>query len=43
MSLSHHQRHQLHRIETGLLRGDPQLASMLGTFGLLFADQAMPS
>ena len=24
MSLSHHQQHQLHRIETGLLRADPQ-------------------
>lgn len=33
MSLSQHQRHQLHRIETGLLRGDRQLTSMLGIFG----------
>jgi hypothetical protein len=43
MSLSHHQQHQLHRIETGLLRADPQLAAMLGIFGKLSAGQAMPS
>ena len=43
MSLSHHQQHQLHRIETGLLRGEPQLAAMVGIFGLLFAGQAMPA
>jgi len=43
MSLSHHQQHQLHRIETGLLRADPQLAEMLGIFGNLSAGQAMPS
>jgi Protein of unknown function (DUF3040) len=43
MSLSYHQRHQLHRIETGLLRADPQLAEMLGIFGKLSAGQAMPS
>ena len=43
MSLSHHQQHQLHRIETGLLRADPQLAEMLGIFGKLSAGQAMPS
>ena len=43
MSLSHHQQHQLHRIETGLLRADPQLAAMLGIFGKLFAGQAMPA
>ncbi len=40
MSLSHH---QLHRIETGLLRADPQLAAMLGIFGKLSAGRAMPS
>src|SRR5216684_8770025 len=43
MSLSHHQQHQLYRIETGLLRADPQLAAMLGIFGKLTASQAMPS
>jgi hypothetical protein len=30
MSLSRRQQHQLHRIETGLLRSDPQLTVMLG-------------
>src|SRR6476659_8146611 len=43
MSLSHHQQRQLHRIETGLLRADPQLAEMLGIFGKLSAGQAMPA
>ena len=43
MSPSHHQQSQLHRIETGLLRADPQLAVMLGIFGKLSAGQAMPS
>ena len=43
MSLSHHQQRQLHRIEAGLLRADPQLAAMLGIFGKLSAGQAMPS
>jgi hypothetical protein len=43
MSLSHHQQHQLHRIEAGLLRSDPQLAAMLGIFGKLSAGQAMPA
>jgi hypothetical protein len=43
MSLSHYQQHQLHRIETGLLRSDPQLGAMLGIFGNLSAGQAMPS
>ena len=42
MSLNHHQQRQLHRIETGLLRADPQLAAMLGIFGKLSAGQAMP-
>jgi hypothetical protein len=41
MSLSHHQQHQLHRIETGLLRSDPQLTAMLGISGELSAGQAM--
>jgi Protein of unknown function (DUF3040) len=43
MSLSHHQQRQLHRIESGLLRADPQLAAMLGIFGKISAGQAMPS
>ena len=43
MSLSHHQQRQLHRIETGLLRADPQLAAMLGIFGQISAGQAMPA
>ena len=43
MSLSHHQQRQLHRIESGLLQADPQLAAMLGIFGKLSAGQAMPS
>ena len=43
MSLSHHQQRQLYRIESGLLRADPQLAAMLGIFGKLSASQAMPS
>jgi hypothetical protein len=42
MSLNHRQRHQLHRIETRLLRSDPQLAAMLGVFGRLSAGQRMP-
>jgi len=43
MSLSHRQQHQLHRIETGLLRSDPQLTAMLGVFGRLSADEVMPA
>jgi len=43
MTLSHHQQHQLHRIETGLLRSDPPLTAMLGIFGRLSAGQAMPA
>ena len=43
MSLSHHQQRQLHRIESGLLQADPQLAAMLGLFGKLTAGQAMPA
>jgi DUF3040 family protein len=37
MSLSHHHQRQLYRIESGLLRADPQLAAMLGIFGKLSA------
>ena len=43
MSLSHHHQRQLYRIESGLLRADPQLAAMLGIFGKLTAGQAMPA
>ena len=43
MSPSHHQQHQLHRIETGPLRSDPQLTAMPGVFGRLSAGQAMPA
>src|SRR5712691_12428558 len=43
MSLSHHQQRQLHRIETGLLWADPQLAAMLGIFGKISGGQAMPA
>ena len=43
MSLSHRQQHQLHRIETGLLRSDPQLTAMLGVFGRLSAGEVMPA
>jgi len=43
MIRSHHQQHQLQRIETGLLRSDPQLTAMLGIFGKLSAGQAIPA
>ena len=43
MILSYRQQHQLHRIETGLLRSDPQLTAMLGVFGRLSAGEVMPS
>ena len=43
MNLSRRQQHQLHRIQTGLLRSDPQLGVMLGIFGKLSAGQAMPA
>ena len=43
MSLSHHQQHQLHLIETSLLRSDSQLTAMLGIFGRLSAGEAMPA
>ena len=43
MGLSHHRQRQLHRIESGLLGADPQLAAMPGIFGKLSAGQAMPS
>ena len=43
MSLSHHHQNQLHLIEAGLLRSDPQLAARLSVFGRLCAGQAMPA
>ena len=43
MSLSHHHRRQLYRIESGLLWTDPELSAMLRIFGKLSAGQAMPS
>jgi hypothetical protein len=43
MRLSHRQQHQLYRIETGLLRSDPQLTAMLGIFGRLSVGEAMPA
>jgi hypothetical protein len=43
MSPSRHHQHQLHLIEVGLLRSDPQLAARLSVFGRLSAGQAMPA
>jgi Protein of unknown function (DUF3040) len=43
MSLNHRQQYQLHRIESRLLRSDPQLAAMLTVFARLSADQRMPA
>ena len=43
MSLSHHHQNQLHLIEAGLLRSEPQLAARLSMFGRLSAGQAMPA
>jgi len=43
MSLSPHHQNQLHLIEAGLLRSDPQLAARLSIFGRLGAGQAMPA
>jgi hypothetical protein len=43
MSLNHRQLHRLHRIESGLLRSDPQLGAMLAMFGRLSAGQHMPA
>jgi hypothetical protein len=43
MSLNHRQLHRLHRIESGLLRSDPQLAAMLAMFGRLTAGQHLPT
>ena len=43
MSLNHRQLHRLYRIESGLLRSDPQLAARLAMFGRLSAGQHMPA
>src|SRR6266699_599793 len=43
MSLSRHHQNQLHLIQAGLLRSDPQLAARLSVFGRLSAGQAMPA
>jgi hypothetical protein len=43
MSLNHRQQHQLHRIESRLLRSDPQLAAKLAVFAGLSAGQRMPT
>jgi hypothetical protein len=43
MSLTHRERHQLYRIESGLLRSDPQLTAMLAVFARLSAGQRMPA
>ena len=42
MSLNYRQQRQLQRIESLLLRSDPQLAAMLAMFGRLSAGQRMP-
>jgi hypothetical protein len=43
MSLNYRQQRQLQRIESLLLRSDPQLAAMLAMFGRLAAGQRMPA
>jgi hypothetical protein len=43
MSISHHEQHQLYRIESGLLRSDPRLGAKLATFAKLSAGQRLPS
>jgi hypothetical protein len=43
MSLTHRERHQLYRIESRLLRSDPQLTAMLTVFARLSAGQRMPA
>jgi hypothetical protein len=43
MSLNHRQLHRLHRIESGLLRSDPQLAAMMAVFTRLSAGQYLPA
>jgi hypothetical protein len=43
MSLNYRQQRQLQRIESPLLRSDPQLAAMLAMFGRLAAGQRLPA
>ena len=43
MSLNHRQQRQLRRIESRLLRSDPQLAAKLDLFGKLSAGQHLPA
>ena len=43
MSLNHRQLRRLHRIESGLLRSDPQLTAMLVMFARLAAGQDLPA
>ena len=43
MSLNHRQLHRLHRIESGLLRSDPQLAARLAVFAGLAAGEHLPA
>jgi Protein of unknown function (DUF3040) len=43
MSLNYSEQRQLHRIESRLLRSDPNLAGMLAVFGRLSAGQRMPA
>jgi hypothetical protein len=43
MSLNCRQRHQLYRIESRLLRSDPELAAMLAVFARLSAGHGMPA
>src|SRR5215472_9477255 len=43
MSLSHRHQNQLHLIQAGFLRSDPQLAARLSVFGRLCAGEAMPA
>jgi len=43
MSLNHRQLHRLSRIESGLLRSDPQLAAMLAVFAGLAAGEHLPA
>jgi hypothetical protein len=43
MSLNYRQQHQLHRIEAGLRRSDPQLGGMFGMFGRLYPEPDLPA
>jgi hypothetical protein len=43
MSLSYRHQRQLRLIEAGLRRSDPSLAAIMGMFGRLYPDQALPA